>query len=219
MEERKLTGEEEAEVRKLLKSFRGGGFGFKGWAVIVLAIFIIIFPLLFLVVYFAEGKSAFEAARFGLFGVILFIVMAIVSVLTSARRRGGKYFEELERDLKEKIVVIREIEVVKAWRAFDTGYNKEGEEDLLFKTVEGKWICVPGEDIFGDDKKNPKSEIKLHLLKNSRHDIKVEFSGKRIPLAKKIIDVKNEWRNDDLSYNKVFSYERFSENLRRQIEE
>lgn len=220
MEERKLTRGEEAEARKLSASMSPHYGLQKFWTIFLVCVGLFIFVLLFSIVYFIEGKSFYRAAGFGLFGVFFFIAIVICNLLAGRKRGESEYEKKLKLDLKEKNVVIKTIKVVKAWRCFDPGYNKAGEENLLFKTVDGRWICVPGEDIeLEDDKRNPKSEIKLHLLKNSRHDIKVEFSGERIPLAKKIIDVKNEWRNDDLRYNEVFGYKRFSENLRKQIEE
>ncbi len=205
-QQRDVTPEEIEKIKKIY-SFYFPNYWLR--FLLFLALGIVLSLLFFLALFFDDHKSVADSIQFGLiagYGFILFfiIINTVRKAISNQKGEGDTFKNRLKKDVKEKKAVIKNIETVKVWQVFDPSYNKE-KPDFLFKTKDGGWICVPWEDITdADNRAHPKSIILLHLLKNSRLDIKVEFDGGEVPLSKKTIGAHLEWRNDDLPYNKVF---------------
>ena len=71
------------------------------------------------------------------------------------------------------------------------------------------------------DLDHPKQNLKLYVPKYQKNqplqDPYFEFSGRPVQVANNVLDVKNEWRNDDLTYFELFPEARLSNNLRKQM--
>lgn len=208
MDKRKLTQEEYQTCLNLYRSLYPNEYKF--WAIVFGAISILLFIFFFLAFYYGDGDSLSQSLRKGLYGPGFVIGILIYNLIIN--RNKFESLNKFKTDLKEKVVVIQTIDVIKVWQVFDPGYNDK--PDWLFKTVDDKWLCVANLSI---DPITPKSQVLLHKLKHSKTIVKTETAGVSIPVEEKVIEANNEWRNDDLPYETAFKFERLSENLKTQL--
>lgn len=235
-DERLLTKDEYFQIRELYNSLYGINHRF--WIIFLSCVSFCVFLILFLISFFADRRSFWGSILFGLMGPIFILVISFFNYYNYCKKNKKNGRLKFKQDLKERRVKIKTIIIEKAWRVFDPGYNAPGQTDLLFKVKnKNEYICIPfnsfgegnqGNFVFKTEYKQHfsipinsavKSKMNLFKLKNTGLAIKVNFSGDEIPIANKVINAKNEWRNDDLPYSELFPFACLSDNLRDQLSE
>ncbi len=211
--ERDITNKEYKEATSLYKSLYPTEYRF--WIVILGVISIVLFMILFSISYLVENKSLLQSIVFALYGPGFITVIVICNYFLNFKRCGSEKVK-FKLDLIEGKIKIKSISVKEAWKIFDPGYNRRDKPDILFKTMDEKWICIPYDKI-KHELENFRSQINLVKLKRSNFVVGVNFSGDTIISHEKMIEAQNEWRNDDLQYFETFNFDNFSDNLKKQI--
>ncbi len=214
MSERCLTKKEYFNVTNLYKSAYPNNSRF--WTITLSLISLLLFSFLLIISYFLDNKSFLDSAYFGLMGPGLIGIIVVYNYILNWKSLN-KTKSKWKKDLREQRVVCKIISVNKVWRVFDSGFSPKDRPDLLFRTKNNHWICVP-HYIIDDLPNNLASQLIIWELKNTKLVTSVEFSGDKISLDDKFIEAKNEWRNDDLPYLEVFGWEHLSENLKKQLD-